>query len=201
MNRKGLKAFLLVIGVLVSACSTQWRDASLDVSSDDVASMLAEAQGTSGQSTTSTSMFPYSAQAVVYFGNAPSSLGPVPSFLSLMDFSFLGAGQDIWYGNVQQARVFFLDYSHDSSDDVELIFGLDTGSGFSYYTFTGQGGVDRGLFDATLTGPNGQEIIVESYDVTDDVLADTIQLKVYAVGAGGDASYVGKISTLVGYGQ
>jgi hypothetical protein len=187
----------------LSACSYQWRDATLDLSGEDVTAMLDEAQGASGQTVSSGNVdaFKYRDQSVAYVGTAPSSLGPVPALLGLMDFSFLGAGQDVWYGNIEQARVMFLDYSHDGIDNVGLSIGLDMGDGkFTYYNFSGDGGVDGGLFDATLTGPNGQQILLETYDVTGDVLADTIHLKVYAIDANGDGIYVGKIATLVGYG-
>lgn len=203
MIRKTVISALSVL--LLGGCSYQWRDAVPDATPDQVASMLDEAQGGQGQTALSSDVgaaMQYRDQSVVFFGQAPSSLGPVPGFLSLMDFSFLGAGSGIWYGNIQQARVFFLDRHTDAGEDLGLVFGLDQGSGsFTYYGFSGQGRVDGGLFEAVLSGGAGQQIVVRSYDVQDDTLADIIQLKVYAADASGNEVYVGKISTLIGYGQ
>jgi hypothetical protein len=206
VNMRVLILILTIAAVL--GCSNHWREGDTGRTPDEVAQFLSEVQSAQGQSLVSgdvSGALQYSNESVIYFGEAPGiasgtpgPLGYVSNLLSFDDFSWLGSnGQTISWSTIQDARVFFLDHASSGGSDVGLVIGLNLGSGYTYFGFSGRGSVQGGEFVATLSGGNGQ-IVVRSWDNDGNVLNDVIQLKVYQANSGGE-EYLGKISTLVGY--
>jgi len=200
---KALKLTLLFALVSVLGCSNQWRDADAEIDSDDMLSMLeevSEAQGSSsgGGALSEALAFKDDESASIYFGDAPSPLGPVASIASIWDFQFLGADSSFSWREVSEARVFFFDRpSSGSSRDNGLVVGIKKQGeeSFTYYGFTGTGTLGKDEFVAELDNGSGTQITLRSFDIEDGDLAPVIQLKIYASG-----TYIGKFATLVGFG-
>ncbi len=187
-----MRRILIISSLLLSSlgCSTQWREGGSSVSESDVASYLAEAEGTQGFGAEQAS----DGSQVVYFADTASKqFGSVANVLSFADFSFLGFTPETSFLDFNEARVFFI---QSSSGEQRLIFGLRSVGmdGFQYVSFSGSGSVTDGVFSATLSGPNGN-IRVDSSDVIDGELAEVIQLKVFDA----QDQYVGKVAAMIGF--
>lgn len=203
---KRLTFVFTVVALLATAvvgCSNHWREVDHDISSEEVMAMLNEVGGGqgfgAGDLTTALNLKDDPATAI-YFADAPSSLGPVASVVSLMNFDFLGL-PDLWWGAIAQARVFFMDTPTDSGRQAALIIGLDQGSGtFSYHALSGSSTIDGREFVAELSGGGQTRLVLRSFDVQDGDLAAVIQLKAYDHDSSGNERYIGKFSTLVGFG-
>lgn len=197
-------AFLL----LSTACSNQYRTSDPQMSSDAMMQLLSEAQGTSTQSTGQDAIgqamqMKADPNTTIYFADAPGPMGTVASVLAFDSLSFLGAGADLYYGNISQARVFFLDnpFAAGGRQDV-LIVGIASAASsgqFTYYSFSGSGALDSGEFSVSFTGGDGRSFTLRSFDLDGDSLAAAIQLRAYTTDGSGNEVYLGKFSTLSGY--
>jgi hypothetical protein len=197
------------VAVSVLGCSTHWREA--DVSEEQLQAALDDiSAGTSnvgGGDTSQVLALKDDAAAIVYYAEAPGSMGSVANLIGITDFSFLNSGLDIWYGNITAARVIFIDLPTASGRQDGLILGLATSSsaqttaasGFTYYSFTGNGSIGGGEFSAQMQG--GGTVIIRTTDVSDGDLDGVIQLRFYAADQSGNEVYIGKISTLAGFGN
>jgi len=207
MESTGLLRFLPIIILTVVGgvgCSNQWREADPQISADEMWSMLDEvesAQGASGSSGSISEALQYKSEAstAIYFADAPGPLGPVASILSFTDFSFLGISQITSFRQIQAARVFFLDTPTEAGRHAGLVIGIQQGSDVQYVGFSGSASFSGSTYTATLNGPSGS-VVLRSLDVQSGDLKPVIQLKVY-VDTGGGERYIGKISTLVGFGS
>jgi len=155
--------------------------------------MLDEVSSGQGQSLSVTAQFREG--SLLYFADAPSSLGGVASLLSFSDLGFLGLGSGLSWHSVYRARVFVFDRPSGLGRELGMLIGVDLGQGFSYVEFLGHGSVENGEFVAQMSG-NGAAFEVRSFDVIDGELADVIQFKVYQGG-----QFIGQFSTLVAYSQ
>lgn len=207
--------FSVSVAVSVLGCSTHWREA--DVSSaqlqaaiDDISTGAANVGNGDASQVLALKDDPTS---IVYYAEAPGSMGSVANLIGITDFSFLNSGLDIWYGNITAARVIFIDLPTASGRQDGLILGLATTSqtttaadgtaqmtpGFTYYSFIGSGSIDGGEFTAQMQG--GGTVIVRTVDVSGGDLDGVIQLRFYAADQSGNEVYIGKISTLAGFGS
>lgn len=187
---------------ITSGCSNHWREGDAQISGEEMLQILGEVQtGSSlmGGNVSQVLQLKDDPATAIYFADAPGSLGPVASVLSLFNFEFLGQ-PDLAWDSITQARVFFLDRPADGGRQTGLIIGIGVGGGsLSYYGFSGTGSIENGEFVAQLSG--GQKnITLRSYDIEGGDLSGTIQLQVYDVDAAGNERYIGKFSTLVGFG-
>lgn len=208
MSSKPSQFFLIASAfcsvLALASCSRQWMDGNPTHTPAEVTSLLAEVQSAQSQGGSGdlTAALQNANTAVVYFADAPSDGITIPSLLSFGDFSFLGSNAESYvWGNISEARVFFLDQPTDSGEAVGLVVGINQGSGYSYYAFSGNGTIDGENFSATLTGGNGSQITVRSNDVNKGALASVVQLSVYQTDSGGNELYLGKFSVLFGYTQ
>lgn len=198
----------------ILGCSNQWREADADLTSEEMLQFLADVEAAHGQSLAQGSVSEALAlkddlRTSIYFADAPGVLGPVVSVTSLADFGFLGSGQNLTPFDIASVRLFFMDLPTDSGHENGLIVGIGTAGGtdtsasssFTYYGFVGRGDVVDGEFEAILESGSEPRLVVRSFDVDDDdELMSVIQLKVYDFDQNGDERYIGKFSTLVGYG-
>ncbi len=186
-----------LIFLLATGCSQQWRDGDSGRTPEEVNTMLAEASASAGSSFTS-----INDGAWVYFADTSGPMGNVATVLALDNLDFLNPGKDLWYGNIRDARVFFLDNYTSGGHKAMLIVGIDqAGSGtYTYYSMNGDGTVDGGVYTAVLKGSSGNTVTLRSKDVAGDSLLDVIQLKVYQTDSTGAEVEIGKFSTLIGYG-
>jgi hypothetical protein len=189
---------LFSLSLLLVGCSEQWREGDTGYEAEKIAAMLREA------TSTSVSALRDDPETWIYFADTSGPMGGVASVLAFDDMEFLGAGPDTYIGQfstIKAARVFYLDRLTESGHDAELIVGIDqSGSGFQYYTMSGTGVVTDGVYEAVLTGSNGNTVTLRSNDTEDIGLKDIIQLRAYVDDGAGGEVMVGKFSTLIGYG-
>lgn len=193
---------ILILSAWLAGCSNQWREANPERTPEEVNQFLADVQSAQGQGLSSgnvTAALQHVNEAQLYFADSESNIGMVSSLLSFDWFGWMGNGaENLSWGNISETRIFFLDYWNGSYSEVGLVIGINQGQGYTYYGFHGTGDSYDGEFVAELQGGAGT-IVARSYDTTDDILDDVIQLKLYLVGPGGGEQYLGKISTLVLY--
>jgi hypothetical protein len=199
------KKLVLVFFLLVTACSQEWREGDAGLSGDEMMSLLDEAQSGNAYAdsgVTQALAYKTDPNTTIFFADAPGSMGPVPGVLALTDMSFLGSGgEQLSQYTVQAARIFFIDSPSLEDRQNGLVIGVTAdGGAMKYYGFSGQGHVDGDLFEATLTGAAGTRVTLRSWDTDDGQLQDVIQLRVYEYDGAGNEIYIGKFTTLVGYG-
>lgn len=185
-----------------TACSNQWREADAGATADGVIGMLEEAAKSDTVAASAVKEIE-TAAASVYFAEAPGSLGTVASVVSLSYFNFLGKDNSYTFRNIGYARIFFLDNPFsDTQSDNTLILGIAEGSTntLKYYTFTGEGTFSDDYFEAVLKSSSGKKILLRTWDVEDGDFTNVIQLRVSDFDSKGNERYIGKFSTLVGYG-
>jgi hypothetical protein len=203
------KLSLIFLVLVLSACSNQWREGDAGLSSEKVGSYLDEAMASSSVSSFNASTMKSlrdDPNSAVFFAEAPGPLGTVASLLSLMDFSFLGTSnsKDLWWGSFPYARVFLLDTPTSSGRKAVLILGLQEGStsDLTYHTFAGDSMISDGEYLAELYDSSGHEkLALRSFDTDGDDMKTVIQIKVSDFNLSGQEQYIGKFSTLVGYGR
>jgi hypothetical protein len=187
-------------------CANQWREADSDITGDQVMELLnqipdAQTAGDGSDNGVSEALaYKDASGTAIYFAETPGSLGPVPAVLALDTLEFMNPNEDLWYGNIKKARIFFLDAFDGSTHKDSLIIGIgkDDSSEYTYYGMSGEGGIEDEEFVAELKGPNGT-LMLRSWDVDGDDLTSVIQLRAYLVDSGGNEVYIGKISTLIGF--
>ena len=187
-----------------AACSQEWREGDAGLTGDEMLSMLDEANQASSSSSGGVAnalAYKDDPNTTIFFADAPGPLGEVREVLALDDMDFLGTGQDLWYGNIKFARVFFLDSPGPSDRQDGIVFGIAQDDGqYRYYGFSGQGAINGGQFEATMSDASGHRVTVRSWDTDGDDLTGVIQLRVYEYDGSGNEYYIGKITTLVGFG-
>ncbi|NJL24526.1 MAG: hypothetical protein HC902_04715 [Calothrix sp. SM1_5_4] len=208
-----MKAFVLCgFLFLTAACSNQWREGDPGVTAEEMMTMLSEVNGAQGQATAAGGgvsealKYKDDPNTTIFFADAPHTIGKelltsVASLLSFWSFDFLGAsGQGLSWETISDARVFFLTTPVDGGIYAGLIIGINSGGGgFQYHAFTGTGAVNGDEFAVSLSGGAGG-LIARSYDVADGELAAVVQLRFWQADSAGNESYLGKISTLFGFG-
>ncbi len=195
---KLLSPILTVLTIaMATGCSNHVRTSDNALTAADVQTMLQDVEGagaSSGGSGNVADALSYKDRegAIVFVAHAPTPKVRVANVVSFRDFGFLGAAdpQTLGLNSITDARVIFIDVP---SREYALIIGIKAGSDtFSYYAFTGSGGIGNGEFTANLSG--NTQITVKSFDIQDGELGGVIQLKLFE----GD-SYLGKVSTLTGF--
>lgn len=228
MTSWSLRTFSLIILIPILGCSNQWREGDAQIDGDEVLAMLDQVAGVSSESLDGevTSSVSGMAEAVrekdnpdttIFFADAPGPIGPVASVLALDNLDFLNLGEGLWYGNVSQAQIFFLDTPTSSGRHNGLVIGIGTGAGnsrdggsdgqnasesataYQYAAMSGQGSIENGEFYVEMETPSGSTLVLRSWDVDGDELRAVIQLQVYEVDSAGEEIYLGKFSTLVGF--
>lgn len=188
-----------------AGCSNQWRDADAEISASDMLQMLNEAK-TSASSSTSLSQALSLAQdpnAAIYFADAPSPLGTVASIASLVDWSFIGSdGANLWYGAIESVRIFFIDAPTSTQRKTGLVIGIKKkgSQNYSYYGFVGTASMFEEEYETVLSLNGQPKLVLYSTDVGEGDLNPTIQLKAWKILPNGAEDYIGKFSTLVGFG-
>lgn len=207
--------FRLMIGAALiatlSACSTQWREADGQIDAQGVFDILNKTYSQSSTSTTVSQFMQYinDPNLAIYFADAPGSLGPIASIASFTDFSFLDASinSPFPHDDLAAIRVFFIDVPTASGRVNGLMFGLRHAQDQNFSTYalmsssSNPGSVQNGEFAVTLSNGSQDTLYVTSDDVDDHgELKGVIQLHLYQIDAYGDGNYIGKISTMIGFG-
>lgn len=194
------RLLFIVLAVVLSGCSLQWRTGDAEITPEEVNQMLDEIQAASGDGGVGDALaLRDSPDAQIFFADAPGPLGPVASILSIYRFNFLREG--INHGDIVGARVFFI----DSYDDRGRVFGLIIGiqqindDGYTYYGLTGRGDVSDTNMRVVLSNANGPALTLRSYDVFRGELNAVIQIKAYDYDSAGNEVYNGKFSTMIGF--
>ncbi len=200
----------LIFGGLLLGCSNQVRESDPQLSGEEMMAMLdqltsgASANGSSaGNGVAEALTYKDDPKTTIFFADAPGPMGPVASVLAVDYLDFIRPGEDLWYGNVTKAQLYFLDSPSTTDRQNGLVIGIVTGESeqYQYYGLSGQGAIVDGQFVVEMTSPTGARIVLRSFDTDGDDLLSVIQLQVYEVDASGNEIYIGKFSTLVGYQQ
>lgn len=204
----------LLLGLLLSGCSYQWREADPGITDDELIDLIGEigknASVTSGtgnlQKLLTMVEDPYSS---IYFaeGFADNSgtMGPPASILSFLDFYFVGR-DDITVWDIEEARAFFVDLVDENGVRqnalmIDLQVEGETNFVTKVFVSGGDGGVGDDEFSVTLNGDSGgAALVARTYDLSEgtDELAGVIQLSLWDFFEG-EEDYLGKISTMVGF--
>lgn len=198
-----ISTIILTVGI---GCSNQYRETASDISGDEVMQMLDQVSSATTSGTGSDNgiaealSYKDASGTAIYFADAPGAMGKVPAVLALDTLEFMNPNEDLWYGNIQKARIFFLDAFDGSAHQNGLIIGVakEGASGYTYYGMSGEGSMEGDEFVTELKGPNGT-LILRSWDTDGEDLTSVIQLRAYMVDSNGNEVYVGKISTLIGF--
>lgn len=197
--------FLFLITSFVLGCSNQWREADAQISADQMLGFLnesASASGTGGDMATAQTLSKDESAAIYFADGGGTSPWTVASSASLVDWSFLGSsGSSLWYGNISEVRVFFIDTFRATLPNAALIVSIKKSgeSAFTHYAFTGSRGLGSNDYQAVLSNGSNR-LVLRSTDVIDGDLDAVIQLKVFVQTSAGE-EYIGKFSTLVGFGE
>ena len=189
-----------------AGCSNQWRDDGLEISSEEMLTMLDEVKGAQSASVNGNSLnealsLRDDPSVVIYFADARDSGRSAVSVASLVSYGFLGE-PNLGWDQVADVRVFYLNTVSTSGSRDGLIVGLKKvgATAFTYYGLTGYSEFNDDMFESVLS-MNGQErLVLRSFDVEDGDLAPVIQLKAFEVGSNGSETYIGKFTSLVGFG-
>ena len=198
-------SFLFLIASLALGCSNQWRDADAQITASEMLGFLNESATTSGSGgdmATAQALSKDESAAIYFADGGGKSPWTVASAASLVDWSFLGsAGGGLWYGNISEVRVFLIDTFKATTPNAALIISIKkTGeTAFTHYAFTGSRGLGGSDYQAVLNNGSNR-LVLRSTDVVDGDLDAVIQLKVFVQSSGGE-EYIGKFSTLVGFGE
>lgn len=197
---KSRLALMLLFFVTISqvACSKQWRENYVQMSSDEVLAQLEdvsiEASGY-GSGYQDFADMAYEPGVTIYYANAPV-MGPPAMIASILDFSFM---YDYFtLSELTSIQIFFLDFKDgDYHSNALLIDGILTDNTKVTDLFWGEGRMDNGQFVVDLVSDDGAAgLTVKSNDVSKNgELNGAIQLKSYLP----SGTYIGKFSTLAGY--
>lgn len=201
--------FLLITPVLLLslACSTQWRDADDQLVAEDVVfevnNMMSDTQ-LAGKSDSSyfAELFE-SETSSIYFGMSHmgegfTPLGPPWSLLSLTDFTVLGA-PDIGALDLEVVRIAFVDDL--PTGRAALAIGYSTLGSTNFKTQFFSASSTPFMEDEELVIVFGDKLVLKTWDVDEsEELLPVVQFRVYSINSQGQEVFIGKISTLVGYG-
>lgn len=198
MKTRLFVALLTVVTLTQVACSKQWRENYVSVSSDQMLADLDMIAGDVAAASLDVQSFSEMAQdprTTVYYASAPT-MGPVGMIASILDFSFMYEYFSL--AEVTSIRVFFLDFKDGDTHHNALLVDAELFDGTIVTDlFWGDGRVENGQFVVDLVSDDGAAgLSVKSNDVSkNSELNGTIQLKSYLP----SGSYIGKFSTLVGF--
>lgn len=202
---------LITFSLLNVACSNQWAETNLDISSDEVITAFEEMSGQGGFSTQSVStrdLLEDPAYSIYYAKSGSDLMGDVFSVFSFSDIGFLGFQENLSIVDIDplETTVIFLD-AYDSHGNRYYVLStkmVHQDSTVQYENFVSEANsaiYTDDKFEVQLTGRSGT-IVVSSYHLHDNFseeLASSIQLKVEEV-RGGIRVPVGKFSHLMGFG-
>ncbi len=206
---KGRYKIILVISALATAlgCSRQWKEGSANLSGDEVIEKLQSLATSGAASGDSSSVYNFlidQSDTNVYIGEGPSDMGPAHSIMSFVDYSlFSSQDADLSAFDLENATVVFLD-GFDESKTRRFVLALEysvNGSSRSFKASDEGFSFSKNKFEAQFTGNNGQKFLLRSYNLRDgeEDFGSFIQLKVFVLDGNGE-TYIGKFSTLAGYG-
>lgn len=216
-NIKNLGAKLLWISfsslalVLALGCSQQYRTADPGITDGELMSRLEQLTENSAFSG-SPELNQFNALvyddslSTIYYSEGPGPLGLPESVMSLTDLSFIsGLPTGVTPFDLDNVFVAFVyGYLNDETPAAAMLVEA-TLAGQTYtevLSSTGEPSFSDKDFGVELVGPGGT-LVLRSYDVSEvfeNELESVIQLKAYTYDGAGNEVYIGKFSTLVGFG-
>lgn len=210
-----IQPLLILLLSSLLACSNQWREADPGITDGELLSLLDTAvtqSSSSGYSVVNDLLDgEFADLTAIYFTEAPGNMGSVASVLSMMDLGFVDGslrGSSVLdvIDQIEDVKVFFLDgYQSDQRRRFVLITQVklkDRSSAYtSVYQDTGGFSVDTG--EAVIELSNGSsELIVSTFDFDkeSEELDAVVQLRLSEYGPSGEEEFIGKFSTLAGFG-
>ncbi len=192
-------------------CSNQYRTAELGLSGAEVMQRLTQIEnetvGTSGGNSIIQKFFQLvqTPGASIYFADGPSPLGPVISVFSMASFDFLG--QELAtrsFADITNVQIAFVDLNATSGRDCALMMDFtlaDSSQITRFFACSQAPDASSGEYLAVLEDSLGTQIVLRSFDVDQNQeLNGVIQMKLSDIDPAGNERYIGKFSTLVGFG-
>ena len=203
------KTLLLAPLLMLSmACSQQWREADDGMASDEVAMAIDEMVGNAGTSSvdaagTFRKLYESSSSAIYYAFSqvgVNTSLGMPWNVIAVQDFTVFGVpGLNVY--DLTGVRIALID--DPASGQAALVFDHVTGKSDSTTTtkfFATSLDNQPQVIDDELVFTFNDGLVAKTRDVEDDgELKPVIQLKLYYIDSTGSESYLGRITTLIGY--
>lgn len=203
----------LLIAIFSSSCSYQWREADAGVDDLQLTDLIKEF----GESSAAVGMSSFltianNENAALYFAEGWSdqqgTMGPPASVLAILDFSFMGQSGDLSPLDMDMARTIFVDLKNESGEHenallIDFVLKGQTAHVIKVFlSQRGNGTVNGEEFEVEMSDSSGKRILVRSYDLVDgtDDFKGTIQLSLWDFDANDNVDFLGKISTLVGFG-
>lgn len=214
--KKALHGFsLIVVGLVLSACSSQYRTADTGRDPSDIMQMVSSLQGqllgsaaASGSDLSDFFALANDTRSLIYFTEGPNpNLGPVHSVFSVPDLHFLGPEfQGMNSTILDSVEIYFVTLPPSTGQAqcallISIVPQGGTQSLVKAYSCAAIG-TDGGGFLAILS-ENGQDVMtLRSYDVDENnEFKGAIQLRIGTFDIQGTEQPNGQISVLVGYGQ
>lgn len=205
----------VVLMAFSSSCSYQWREADAGIDDQDLIKLIDEIGQTTSTSSGSTNMtafvnLAHDPQTAIYFAEGSDDhqgpMGPPASILSMEDFTFMGQ-PEVTPLDMTSARAIFLDYKNEAGVRKNALLidyflrGQDKSVTKVFMSQEGAAFINDGEFEVELDS-GGTKLIVRSLDLVDDSdeLKGVIQLNAWDFTSDNVENYLGKISTMVGFG-
>lgn len=209
----------LTLLLAVSGCSTQYREATPQITSEELFSLIAEIQNeVSDPQVRALNVDELSKGNASTIFHARDSAGrPAVSVLSMADMGVFESGlvgvPSSAIGLSMVDVVFIDSVDANGARNFSLLMKweeLDINGQSSSFAYGGSGLPDSAFFsddkfEVAMVGANGETIILRTSDLSekyDEELASAIKLTVYVIDAAtGEEFYAGQISTMAGFGN
>ncbi|MCB0351709.1 MAG: hypothetical protein KDD38_11035 [Bdellovibrionales bacterium] len=216
-----MKNWLVLISLLIltSGCSTQYREADPQVSSDELFTVIEEILSLGspkfGALNFSIDSLAQGNSSIIF--HARENAGrPASSVLAMNDMSVIDSSiQQIGVPSVAlgmtKVDVVFIDQLNQYNErEFSLLLeweAPDANNQLTRYFFVGSAipgsaQFSDTMFQVEMTGAHGEHLVIRSNDLSEkyeEELASSIKLEIYVID-GGVEYYAGQISTMAGYG-
>ncbi len=200
MKKQILKiAALLVLTVMSTACSNQWREADESVSGEDAFAFVNEFTG----QVAALSGITENLNSVVYYAQSGEASGLPESVMSFGDVSFLGAQGSVFDMQLNSVTVALVDTFVGEERQFSLLIKYDSATfgAQSFAVSSADFSINEDKFEVVFEA-NGQTLLLRSYDIDDrysDELDTSIHLKAYLLDPSGNETPIGQFSALRGF--
>ena len=201
-----LKLTIVIASIGISACSTQWREASdsgsLDSILEDLKSVSSQSSGSSSSKLNELLEGDYKANTSIYRAEAPGSMGPVASVASLASLAFMGQGDDVNVLDFNKAKVYFVSgYDNQGEQAYVLFLELTKADGGQVVSRSFSNKGDAQVLNDEYVINMEDKLVLSTFDIEDKVedFKSVIQLSVSDFDDNGEERRIGKFHSLVGY--
>jgi hypothetical protein len=211
---------LLSLLILTSGCSTQYREADPQVSSDELFTIIKEilsfGRSKNGALNLNIDSLGQGNSSVIFHAREgtgrPASSVLAMADMSVIDDSIADLGvSSVALGMTKVDAVFIDQLNQNNQREFSLLLGwgeLDLNGQLSPHYFIGTGIPGSAqftdtMFQVEMTGAHGEQLVIRSNDLSNkysEELGSSIKLEIFVID-GGIEYYAGQVSTMAGYGS